>query len=188
VNEKPQKFYSMEVRGREADIYIFGYILTPDWVAFERMLGDDASRSGYDIMSEIRALDVDVINVHINSYGGHVSEGLAIHNVLVEHKAKICTIDDGFACSAASVVFMAGTIRIMHAASLLMIHNAWGGVEGNADQLRKYADALEAMSRTAAEAYKAKINISDEELDKLLKNESWITPTDALQWGFATEI
>lgn len=188
MSEKPQKFYSMTVRGREADIYIFGNILTPDWKAFDEMFGIDASRSGYDIMKEIRDLDVDVINVHINSYGGHVSEGIAIHNVLNEHKADIVTFDDGFACSAASVVFMAGKDRIVYETSLLMIHNAWCYASGNADQLRKAATDLEIISATAAAAYKAKISISDEELDALLKDETWIAPADALKWGFATEI
>ena len=188
MSEKPQKFYSMAVRGREADIYIFGDILTPDWKAFDEMFGIDASRSGYDIMKEIRDLDVDVINVHINSYGGHVSEGIAIHNVLVEHKADIITFDDGFACSAASVVYMAGKDRVVYETSLLMIHNAWCYASGNADQLRKAATDLEIISATAAAAYRAKINISDAELDNLLKNETWIAPADALKWGFATEI
>ena len=188
MSEKPQKFYSMSVRGREADIYIFGDIVTPDWSAFDRMFGIDASRSGYDIMQEIRDLDVDVINVHINSYGGHVSEGIAIHNVLAEHSAEIVTFDDGFACSAASVVFMAGKDRIVYETSLLMIHNAWCWANGNADELRKVAADLEVISATAAAAYRAKISISDDELDALLKNETWIAPADALKWGFATEI
>lgn len=188
MSKKPQKFYSMAVRGREADIYIFGDILTPDWKAFDELFGIEASRSGYDIMTETRDLDVDTINVYINSPGGHVSEGLAIHNVLVAHKAEIVTIDAGFACSAASVVFMAGTVRKMYKASLLMIHNAWGGGAGNAKEHRKQADDLEIISATAAEAYKGKINISDAELAALLDNETWISPTDALKWGFATQI
>lgn len=186
--ERPQRYFSLAVKDREADVYIFGYIVTPDWKAIDEMWGIEGDRSGFDFAQEVRGLDVDVINVHINSYGGHVSEGLAIHNVLVEHAAKIRTINDGFACSAASVVFMAGDERIMHAASLLMIHNASNRAEGNADDLRKAADNLDAISATAAEAYKAKITIADEELSKLLKNETWIVPADALKWGFATEV
>nr|DAT59354.1 MAG TPA: Putative ATP dependent Clp protease [Caudoviricetes sp.] len=41
-------------------------------------------------------------------------------------------ICDGFACSAASVIFMAGDERIINEASLLMIHNAWTYANGNA--------------------------------------------------------
>jgi len=152
------------------------------------MFGVEASRSGYDIITEIRDLDVDVINVHVNSPGGHVSEGLAIHNELEAHKAEIVTITPGFACSAAAVVFMAGKIRKMYKASLLMIHNAWGGGAGNAKEHRKCADDLDTISATAAQTFRAKIKLPDAELDRLLDNETWINPTDAVKWGFATEI
>lgn len=188
MSEKPQKFYSMEVRGREADIYIFGDILVPFWAAVEKSFGDESVRSGYDIVNEIRALDVDVIYVHINSYGGHVSEGIAIHNELEAHKAEVVTITPGFACSAASVVFMAGTRRIMYAASLLMIHEAQGGAHGTAKQVRKAADDIQVISDTACEVYRQKVKISDAELNSLLENETWITPANAVKWGFATEI
>ncbi len=57
--------------------------------------------------------------LYINSYGGEVAEGLAIYNNLKRHKAKIKTYCDGFACSVASVIFMAGDERVMSTASLL---------------------------------------------------------------------
>ena len=179
--ERPQRYFSMATEGTEVDIYIFGDIVSWEWL--------ESDVSSYTLARAISVLqDVSVINVHINSYGGEVAEGLAILNSLQNHPAKIRTACDGFACSAASVVFMAGDERIMNPASLLMIHNAWGYGAGNADELRKFADDLETISATAAEAYKAKISISDEELDKLLKNESWIKPEDAVTWGFATAI
>ena len=53
---------------------------------------------------------------------------------------KVTTICDGFACSAASVIFMAGDERIINEASLLMIHNAWTYANGNATELRKAAE------------------------------------------------
>lgn len=188
MSEKPHKFYSMEVRGREADIYIFGDILVPIWATLRKAYGDESVRSGYDIVNEIRGLDVDVINVHINSCGGHVSEGLAIHNELEAHKAEIVTITPAFACSAASVVFMAGSRRLMYPASLLMIHEAQGGGYGNAKQIRKAADDIQVISDTACEVYRQKVKISDAELTSLLENETYITPVNAVKWGFATEI
>ena len=82
-------------------------------------------------------MDTDEIEVHINSNGGAVSEGLAIYNVLKNSKAKVTTYCDGFACSPASVIFMAGDERVMNGASLLMIHDAWTYGQGNAAELRK---------------------------------------------------
>lgn len=165
----------------EADIYIFGDITSWPWI--------QSDVSAWKLANQVKDLDVERINVHISSYGGEVAEGLAIYNTLKNHKAKIKTICEGFACSAASVVFMAGADRVMNAASLLMIHNAWTVSWGDANDLRKEADDLEKISDTAANAYReGGVALSDEDLKALLDAETWITPAEALEWGFATTI
>ena len=105
MSKTPTKYYQLVNDDTSADLYIFGDICAWAWPE----LGE---QSGVTIVNQLKELDVDTINVHINSYGGDVSEGLAIYNVLREHKAQIVTICDGFACSAASVVFMAGDRRV----------------------------------------------------------------------------
>ncbi|HWT27174.1 MAG TPA: head maturation protease, ClpP-related, partial [Mobilitalea sp.] len=119
---------------------------------------------------------------------GEVPEGWAIYNALKRHKAKIRTIDDGFAASIASVIFMAGDERIMSNLSLLFVHNAWTYATGNASDMRKAADDLETMSQMSAKAYADCVNITEDELNALLDAESYITPQDALTMGFATSI
>lgn len=174
------RYFSVQQTGRSAELYIFGDITSWEWM--------ESDVSSYTLARAVQELDADEITVHINSYGGEVAEGLAIYNSLKNSKAKIRTVCDGFACSAASVVFMAGDERMMNPASLLMIHNAWSCASGNAAELRKAADDLETISRTAAETYKARINLPEEELEKLLDEETWITPADAVTWGFATGV
>lgn len=129
-----KKYYSLESKNDVADLYIFGDITSWPW------LESDVSASG--IVNELQSLDAKEINVHINSYGGEVAEGLAIYNTLKNSGMKVTTICDGFACSAASVIFMAGDERIINEASLLMIHNAWTYANGNATELRKAAEDL----------------------------------------------
>ncbi|MEG2000946.1 MAG: Clp protease ClpP [Evtepia sp.] len=175
-----RKYYSLVKNEREADLMIYGTMTSMPWL--------ESDVSGFSITRELAELDADTINVYINSYGGETAVGLAIYNALKAHPAKIRTICDGFACSAASLVFMAGDERIMNAASLLMIHNAWISAEGDAKELRKQADDLETISVVASEAYRAAVNITDEQLAKLLDNETWIPPKDALSMGFATSI
>ena len=177
-----KKYYALETSGKEADIYIFGDITSWEW--FENDV------SSYTLSKEIQALDpdIEVINVHINSYGGEVAEGLAIYNMLRNHKAKVRTYCDGFACSIASVIFMAGDERIMSNASLLMVHNAWMWTYGNANQLRKDADDLDKITQASIEAYKVHVNITEEEIKELLDNETWLLPSEALEMGFATAI
>ena len=81
---KKNVYYSLVVYGREADFYIFGYIVE-DWE--KELWGFESDVSSLTLVNEVKDLDVDVINVHINSYGGIVSEGLAIYNTLKNHKA-----------------------------------------------------------------------------------------------------
>ena len=174
------KYYALVVSGRTADINIFGDITSWEWL--------ESDVSSYTLSKELQGLDVDVINVHINSYGGEVAEGLAIYNMLKNHKAKVNTICEGFACSIAAVIFMAGDERIMNNASLLMVHNAWTHTAGNANELRKQADDLDIISQASMEAFKACVNIPESELKALLDAESWLSPQEALEKGFATSI
>ena len=178
------KYYALEVNEekKEADIYIFGDITSWEWF--------ESDVSSYTLSKELQELnkDIEIINVHINSYGGEVAEGLAIYNMLKNHPAKVRAIVDGFACSIASVIFMAGDERIMNNASLLMVHNAWMYTAGNAEELRKDADDLDKITQASIEAYKSRVNISEDEIKELLDNETWILPSEALEMGFATTI
>lgn len=175
-----KQYYALAQEGNAAEITIYGDITSWPWL--------ESDVSAYLLSKRIDAIEADVINVYINSYGGEVSEGLAIYNALKRHRAKVHTYCDGFACSAASVVFMSGEERTMGEASLLMIHNAWTYAQGNAKELRKAADDLETISEASANAYRAAVNIDDKKLAALLDNESWITPEDAVSMGFATGI
>ncbi len=166
----------------EADINIFGDITSWDWEEFGEI-------SAHTLSKQLEELgDVNTINVHISSYGGEVKEGLAIYNALKNHKAKIRTYCDGFACSIASVIFMAGDERIMSKSSLLMIHNAWVYASGNANELRKQAEDLDKITQASINAYMEHVSISEEELKNLLDAESWLTYDECLDMGFATSV
>ena len=176
-----KKYYNLETEGTKAALYIYGDITSWPWL--------ESDVSSYNLSKQLEQLgDVDEIDVYINSYGGEVAEGLAIYNALKRHKAKVTTWCDGFACSIASVIFMAGDTRIMSNASLLMIHNAWTQVSGNANELRKQADDLDTITQASINAYMEKVNISEEELKELLDEEKWLSPQEALGKGFATMI
>lgn len=176
-----KRFFSLVRNGDVADIDIYGDITSWAWF--------DGEISAATLSRQLEELsDVSQINVHINSYGGEVAEGLAIYNALRRHSAKIVTTCDGMACSIASVIFMAGDERLMSTASLLMIHNAWSWAEGNADELRKQADDLDIITSASKAAYLSRINIDDEELSALMDAETWITPEEAIRKGFASSI
>lgn len=177
-----KKYYSLAVNEEksEANIYIYGDITSWEWF--------DNDVSSYTLARQLEDLDVNNINVYINSYGGEVGEGLAIYNSLKRHKAKIKTYCDGFACSIASVIFMAGDERIMSNASLLMVHNAWTWASGNANDFRKQADDLDAITQASINAYMENVNITEEEVKAMLDNETWLSYQNALEYGFATSV
>ena len=176
-----RKYFALEKANQTATINIYGDITSFPW--------SEGDTSAVNLSRQLEELgDVSQIDVYINSYGGEVAEGLAIYNALRRHKAKVTTYCDGFACSIASVIFMAGDERVMNEASLLMIHNAWTWAAGNASELRKQADDLEVITQASVEAYKAHSSLSEEEIKALMDNETWILPADALSYGFATRI
>ena len=174
------KYYQLIEAEDVSELYIFGDIVDEAWC--------ENDVEGASLCKQIQNIKSKQINVYINSYGGSVSSGLAIYNTLKAHDAKVTTYCQGFGCSIASVIFMAGDERIMSDASLLMIHNAWTICQGNAKDLRKQADDLDKITQASVRAYMSCVNISEEELVELLDNESWLTAEECLEMGFATEV
>lgn len=176
-----ERFYQLtNVSEDSATLYIYGDITSI------KLFENDVCV--YDLAKEIGDLNGKALTVRINSYGGEVAEGLAIYNLLKSYEGEVTTICDGFACSAASVVFMAGTKRIMPRSSLLMIHNAWTWASGDADDLRKAAEDLEKITQPSVEIYTSVSNLDADEIKAMMDAETWIDADEALDFGFATEI
>ncbi len=128
------------------------------------------------------------IDIYINSPGGSVSEGIAIYNILKRTRSYKRVFIDGFACSIASVIAMAGNSISMPKSSMQMIHNAWTWTAGNASELRKAADDLDKINEVVVNAYMSKFKGTEEELRALLDNESYLTAEECLEYGLCTKI
>lgn len=177
--EKSKKYYAVQQMGREAHVYIFG-----DITAY-RMFEDETS--AFSFKSEIDAIDADVIHVHIDSYGGHVSEGWAIYNTLRAHPAKIVTHADGFVASAAIYPFMAGSERIASNLSAFFFHQVLISTYGNADDLRAAADEADKLTEIGLAAFTDN-GIDADLILELEKNETWLGANEALELSLATAI
>lgn len=176
-----RKFYQITSSGRTADIDIYGDIESYAW------RNNDVT--AYDIKKEIDLLDVDEINVYINSYGGVVSEAVAIYSALRRNKANVHTYCDGFACSAATIIFAAGDIRTMGSLGLLMIHNCQSYLGyASSEEMRKAAEDNDKINQSSIEAYKRISNLPEEKIREMMDAETWMTAKEALEYGFATEI
>lgn len=179
---KNSKFYQLEVSGKEAIINIYGNITCCPWESLGEV-------SANNLKKEIDGLSVDTINVYINSYGGEVAEALAIHAALQRHPAEVHTYIDGFACSAATIIFCAGAKRTVSKLGLMMIHNcmSYAGY-ANTEELMKLAEDNEKINTRSIEAYKAVANIPEDDIKAMMDRETWLTAEECLQYGFATDI
>ena len=140
-------------------------------------------KTAYDANS-----DCDEIIVHIHSNGGSVYEGFAIHDFLVNTGKKVTTVVEGLCCSIATVIFMAGSERKLTENSRFLIHNPWGGAEGNAAEFRKYANELEGEQKRILNFYKQQTGASTKVLQAYMNEEKMMEPSLALELKFATAI
>lgn len=140
-------------------------------------------------IGELKALgDVTEIDVMINSPGGSVFDGLAIYNALRQHPANVTVKVMGVAASAASFIAMAGDKIVMPENAFMMVHNPMGGVFGNADDMRDWADTLDKIAASLIGIYVARTGKSESEVKDLLDAETWMTAAEAKELGFADEV
>lgn len=130
----------------------------------------------------------ETINVHLNTPGGDVFEGMAIFNLLSSHQANINIIVDSLAASSGSLIAMAGNTITMRPASFIMIHNGWSRIAGDADELRAEADLLDKICGVFADAYSQRSGKDRKEILDMMSAETWFTPDEAVAAGFADAI
>lgn len=166
---------------RSAEILIFGDI-------GESWYGESVAAK--DFVQELAALDVDTITVRINSYGGSVSDGIAIHNAIRRHPATVTTSIEGVAASIASLIAMAGDHVEIAANALLMIHAPWSYAMGNSAELREYADMLDTWAEAMSVSYAAQTGRDKTEMLALLTDgeDHWFTAEQALAEGFVDSV
>lgn len=141
-----------------------------------------------DVRNALASFQGNEIEVHINSYGGDMFEGIAIKNFFSQRKETVTVIIDGLAASAASIIAMGADKILMPKDTQLMIHNPWTFAHGNAKELRKVADDLEKSQVSVEETYLKRFKGDREELKVLLDEETYLTADEALTLGLADGI
>lgn len=164
-----------------AEILIYGDI-------GESWYGDTIAASNF--VRDVAALDVEELTVRINSYGGSVTDGIAIHNALKRHKAHVTTVVDGIAASISSLIAMAGDTVEMAENAQLMIHAPWGWNSGNSTAMREYADMLDSWADAMSTTYASKTGTDKAEMLALLTDgkDHWYTAEQALEAKFVDAV
>lgn len=164
---------------RTAELIVYGDIGEDEW--FDEV-------TSKKVITDLNDLDVDNINVYINSNGGTVTTALAINNVLKRHKAKKTAYIDGIAASSATILTSACDIVKMPKNALFMVHNPWTISIGDKNDFNKTIDTLDKVKDSILESYIAKTGLKKEILSKLMDDETWMNAEEALKYGFIDEI
>jgi len=174
----------------QLDVYIYGDVEAEkfNYNTFEYEESENSANHFKEVLEENK--DAKQINVYINSYGGSVFEGTAIYNQLKRHQAHKTVYIDGFACSIASVIAMAGDEIVMPRNAMMMVHNMWTVAIGNAAELRKAADDLDIINNAGRQAYleKAGDKLDEAFLAEMMNSETWLTAEDCLAFGLCDRI
>lgn len=171
-----QRWKINNLASNEAELLIYGDI-GADWFGE----GNDPKAFAQAI-SQVTA---PVLNIRINSYGGDLFAGQAIHSMIKTFSGTKRVWIDGIAASAASVIAMAGDEVIMPANAMLMIHNAFAGAYGDSEDFKKLAADMEKINLSIVAAYQKKTGLDEATLKEMMNAETWMTAKEAVELGFA---
>jgi len=176
------KWYEIKAKGsKAAEINIYGDIGDSWW-------GESITAKSF--VTDLAALDVETLTVRINSYGGSVSDGIAIYNAIKRHKASTTVAIDGVAVSIASLIAMAGDTVEMADNALMMIHAPWASTSGNAADLREAADVLDKYATAMSSSYVDKTGKTVEAVMGWLTDgiDHWFTASEAKAEGLVSTV
>ena len=174
--ERPAWYRIDNQAGEPAALYIFDEI-NPMW-----------GIGAQEVVDQLKTLDVSQLDVHINSPGGNVFDGIAIMNALRSHKANITVKVDGLAASIASVIAMAGDSIVMSLGAQMMVHNPSGFAMGDAKTMRELADTLDKCRASIASIYADRAGGTVDAWGTAMDAETWYTAQEAVDAGLADKV
>jgi len=132
----------------------------------------------------------DPITIIINSPGGCVDYMFAIYEAIINSNADIHTIVSGQACSAASLILVAGDKRFAYETSWVMVHKVSTGLSGHDDEVIAGAAVTQRMSSRYWQALGRHTKLSAAKWLGLVrkKAEVWMSASELLERGVVDEI
>jgi ATP-dependent Clp protease protease subunit len=177
--------------GDSVDIHVDGDIVDASTQEImKNWFGDDTSVSFRSFRDQLNAIDAKVYNVYINSYGGLVTDAMAMHDFMEELESKGKTVNRigrGIVASAATYLLM-GKNSSMTKNSWFMIHNVSGAVAGDVDTVENYATTLRKFNNRSRDFYTEFTSIRKEDISKMMNSETWMTAQEAVDKGFVKNI
>ena len=165
---------------------MYGVIIPNDYKWYFDWFDEDSTcpRDVNNILNEANGEEVEV---YINSPGGIIEAGSEIYTILREYQGDIKIKIVGQACSAASIVAMAGHCE-MSPTALMMVHCVSTRASGNHNDMEKTAEVLRTADDALSNAYMAKSGMSKEEALEMMEKETWLTAHQAKERGLVDAI
>ena len=153
------------VTDNSASLYIYGDIVDDGWKWFESDI------TPQDVCEQLDQLKGKELHIYINSGGGDVFAGTAIHNMIDRHDRKTVGHVDGVAASIASVILMACDEIVIPANAYVMIHRPMCNAFGNIDDLMKSCEVLETIEEGIISTYSRHSDMTKEELADAIRRK-----------------
>lgn len=188
---KHEMKYRFEQRagGGNHKLYIYDEVRAEgklNWATWDYEQSETSAKYLQEKLDEIP--DGSTIEVHVNSAGGEVGEGVTIYNLLCQKKeagSKLIGYVDGMAYSVAMSIVMACSEIHMGYGTSMFLHNPWSTVSGNAEKHRSVADQLDALTDASVQLYMSRAkNLTEEVLREMMNKETMLAPDTCLQYGF----
>jgi ATP-dependent Clp protease protease subunit len=138
--------------------------------------------------------DATEIELFINSEGGDVIEGFAIHDYIQSLSKPVSVVIEGLCASIATVIALAvdKKKRKIYSNAKIMVHNPYwtpnAPIGMESEELSSLASELQATENQLANFYVAKLGLSLDEVKAMMKSETWLTSSKALEIGFVDSI
>jgi len=150
------------------------------------------------IRNELEGHSKNPVEVKISSLGGSIDHALNIHDQFIEHGNVTAELSAFVASSATLISLGAKTVR-MNENAFYLIHKAmnwvdeWGTmnedeIETLIAKLEKKKQELAKVTLQLAKMYRSKSGKSLDKIIDLMKQETWLTAEEALEWGFVDEV
>lgn len=181
-----------DLGGGEAELVLYGDVMAED--SRDWWTGEPDGRPAVTSEAINRELDklrgAERVTVRLNSCGGDLYTGLAIHSVLKSLAADVTVRIEGIAASAASVIACAGDRVVATPGSIFMVHEGALGLLGyyTGHDLRALIADMDAGVRAMLGVYAEKTGRPEDELREMVEAETWMVGQEIVDAGFADEL
>jgi ATP-dependent Clp protease, protease subunit len=130
------------------------------------------------------------ISMYINSPGGVVTAGMAIHDTMQYIRPKVATVCIGQACSMGSFLLAAGEpgMRVALPQARIMIHQPSGGARGMASDIEIQAREILRLKATMHELYAKYTGKSVKEVAEAMDRDTWLEAGEAKEFGLVDKV